>query len=96
MKKAIAGLLVGLFLFGLLAGGSGVRQLHDEIHSIQQQWVAINASPPDEVSVAQARALWLHTQDLQRRYEDNPRVKAWENRAWNTYREYLRRYVWAS
>lgn len=90
MKKAILGLLAGLFLLGLVAGGSGARQLHDEIHAVHQQWLVIKASPPDEVTVAQARALWLHTYNLELRYADNPKVKAWENRAWYTYRDYLR------
>lgn len=96
MKKAILGLAAGLFLLGLVAGGSGVRQLHDEIHAVHQQWLVIKASPPDKTTVAQAHALWLHTHHLELRYADNPQVKAWENRAWDTYRDYLRQADWAS
>lgn len=96
MKKAILGLLVGLFLLGLVAGGSNIRQLDDEIDAVQQQWLVIKASPPGKVTVAQARALWLQTYDLERRYADNPRVKSWENRTWYTYRDSLRQADWAS
>lgn len=96
MKKAILGLSIGLFLLGLGAGGSGAHQLHDEIHAVHQQWLAIEASPPDKATVAQAHALWLHTHHLEIRYADNPKVKAWENRAWNTYRDYLRQSSQAS
>ncbi|EAR22803.1 hypothetical protein [Nitrococcus mobilis] len=90
MRKAILGLLAGLFFLGLVAGGSGVRQLHNEIHTIQQQWLTIKASRPNQSTVAQARALWWHTHDLQRRYADNPQVKVWENRTWYTYWDYLK------
>ncbi|MCO6441532.1 MAG: hypothetical protein J5I81_10680 [Nitrococcus mobilis] len=102
MKRAILGLLAGLFLLGLVAGGSGVRQLHNEIRTIQQQWLTIKASHPDRFTVAQARALWERTHDLERRYADNPQVQAWEHRTRYTYWNYLkqvgqgRHFGWAS
>lgn len=92
MEKAILGLLAGLFLLGLMAGGSSVQQLQDEICAIQQQWLTIKASHPDRSTVAQARALWRHTHALERRYADNPTVKIWEDRTWSIYRNYLERF----
>lgn len=96
MKKAVLGSLFGLLVLGLMAGGSGVRQLHKEINAIQQQWLVLKASPPDRSTVAEARALWQHTHALERRYADNPRVKTWEDRTWSIYRSYLERSDWAS
>lgn len=91
MKRAILGSLVGLFLLGLVAGGSSVQLLQGEICAIQQQWLTIKASHPDQSTVAQARALWLHTHALERRYADNPEVKIWEDRTWSIYRNYRER-----
>lgn len=96
MKKAILGSLLGLLVLGLMAGGSGVQQLHDEINAIQQQWLDLKASRPDRSTVLEARALWRHTHELERRYADNPQVKIWENRTWSIYRNYLKRSDWAS